>query len=329
MGTAEEAEAQPREEDDDVLPSYPGPWSFTDPAQPPAYDPGEGPSRVSSLLISTSPDDAAGSHTHLAADDLLAPVVLVLDGQAIYAASDPASVHLYEVNRGITSLTNATTVVEFARMEPRPNSSVPRSRHIYNLHHPPPSALTVTMTPFEGYFPPASVLANAAAAYNGFFIQPTAAPTRNLGPLGLKKKGITSLLSSTAPVDHWTVSPVDLHGWAEVGHPPYVADGVAFWDVRQVFGGAVKWVDSGGKDVAMEFDDERAGDEGKGKDGDWGEKSLPRLVVTASLRRELMDTLVAMWCCRLWEKSVVGHRGQQVVKTKSIPTGVYGWKKLR
>ncbi|CAK7222141.1 hypothetical protein SCUCBS95973_004740 [Sporothrix curviconia] len=316
MGTAEEANTQPHgEADDEAPPSYP----FAQ-AEPPAYDAGEGPAErplwVSSMLLPLSPVDDVdtGGTVRFAPDDVLPPVVLVLDGQAIYSANASSDAransstaiahpHLYEVNRGITSRTAATYTVEFARMEPRSKTPVPRSRHIYNLHHPPPTVMRTS---------------NSAVPYDGCFIEPAAAPTRKRGPLGLKRRGIARVGSvSTALVDHWTVLPVDLHGWAELGHPPFVADAAALWDVRQVSGGAVKWVDGACKDVAMEFD---GGDEVPAVAvADKGKNELPRLIVTASLRREDLDALVALWCCRVWEKSIHAHRGK-AVKTRLLPS---------
>jgi hypothetical protein len=55
----------------------------------------------------------AVSHT---ADDLLQPVILVLDGQSIYAESNP-TINLYEVNRGIARLGRATLNVKFTRID--------------------------------------------------------------------------------------------------------------------------------------------------------------------------------------------------------------------
>ncbi|CAK7231863.1 hypothetical protein SBRCBS47491_008073 [Sporothrix bragantina] len=340
MGTEQETNAQPRGEEDDG--EAPPTYHYTQ-AEPPAYNdddagegpsggPSENPSRVVSMLLplSSSDDAGVGSAARFGPDDILPPIVLVLDGQAIYSANaaaassssdatapniTTANPHLYEVNRGITSQTAATAVIEFSRMEPRSKTPVPRSRHIYNLHHPPPTMMRASGSVYP---------------YDGCFIVPAAAPTRKRGPLGLRRRGLARVGPVSASMaDHWTAQPVDLHGWAELGHPPFVADAPALWDVKQVSGGAVKWMDSMGKDVAMEFDSEEAEPgAGAGAGGDRGKNGLPRLIVTASLRREDMDTLVALWCCRLWEKAVYANRGQ-VVKTKALPTAVHGWKKFR
>ncbi|CAK7242649.1 MAG: hypothetical protein STHCBS139747_004145 [Sporothrix thermara] len=359
MGTAEEAAAAQARggEDDEALPAY-----NADQTGPPAYNAGEGPvspgASIGSMILPSmlSPgEDVGGSSSSeaikFAPDDVLPPVVLVLDGQAIYSisgasassgASGPFSptftagsttttttTHhpLYEVNRGITNLTDATAVVAFARMEPRMKSPVPRSRHIYNLHHPPPSLMRSS---------------TSAYPYYGCFIEPTGAPTRKRGPLGLKRRGLARVGPvSAVAADHWSVLPVDLYGWAELGHPPFVAGAAALWNVRQVSGGAVKWVDGDGKDVALEIGREdaaaaaasvttttgEAAATGQGRN-DKKKTELPRLIVTTSLRREDMDTLVAVWCCRLWERSIYENRGQ-VVKTRTMPTAINGLKRFR
>lgn len=221
------------------------------------------------------------------ADDLLQPVILVLDGQSIYAESDPA-VHLYRVNRGIAQLGPATSIVEFARIERNARSVKERVRHIYNLHHTP-SSLRVPSTRNAEYF-----------------IQAVAASARLLGHLGLK--------TARTLAEHWTALPVDLKGWAEMQRPPFVADATPIMEAyrRQ---GACKWIDGEGHDVAVEYDSDQE----------------HRLLVTASLQRETLDALVALWCCRVWQESVDQQKSQ--TQTTSLAhtlahTLPIGWKKF-
>lgn len=105
-----------------------------------------------------------------------------------------------------------------------------------------------------------------------------------------------------------------MKGWTELDRPPFVADAtpVLQADHRQR---ACKWTDGDGQDVAMEYDS----DQGQGH----------RLVVTASLRRETLDALVALWCCRLWEHSVDQQRSQTVQTSYPTHTLPVGWKKFR
>lgn len=211
-----------------------------------------------------------------AADDVLQPAILVLDGQSIHAESDP-TVHLYEVNRGIAHLGPATSIVEFARMERSAGSAKQRSRHIYNLHHQQP---------------PLRVPSAQRAEY---FIQAVAAPARRLGHLGLKE-------ARALGAEYWSALPVDMKGWAELDRPPFVADAAPVLEAhhRQ---GAWKWIDSEGHDVAMEYDSDQE----------------HRLLVTASLQRETLDALVALWCCRVWQQSVYQQRSQtETVQTNHL-----------
>lgn len=160
-----------------------------------------------------------------AADDVLQPVILVLDGQSIHAESDK-TVPFYQVNRGIANLGPATFVVEFSRTEFNAVNARQRSRHIYNLHHPH-SLQWVSSTRHAEYF-----------------IRAVAAPARRLGRLGLKWAHMAG---------RWMVLPIDMKGWTEVNWPPFVADAAPVLEAhhRQ---GACKWTDGNGRDVAMEYD---------------------------------------------------------------------------
>ncbi|RKU46117.1 hypothetical protein DL546_006722 [Coniochaeta pulveracea] len=111
-----------------------------------------------------------------------------------------------------------------------------------------------------------------------YFIEAVAAPTRGLGHLGLRQ---------TRVGEHWTVLPVDMKGCTEIDRPPFVADAAPVLEAhhRQ---GAWKWTDGNGRDLALEYDSDRE----------------YRLLVTACLPREMLDALVALWCCRVWQQSV-------------------------
>lgn len=260
-----------RQED---LPSYKA-------APPPYADAGAGPEQAG----------AAADHARVvgydAADDLVKPGILVLDGQRIYAASDPTTA-IYELNRGITNLSYATRVIEFTRIEQRHGGvsadGVPtirlRPRHIYNLYN---SYRLISATPSK---------------HAEFFIRSMAAPSRRLGHLGLKKSRAVS-----GPTSHWTAMPINLKGgngnMEQVGFVPGMT---SLWEAHSKQG-ACKWTDMAGNDAAIEYDTDRV--------------QLPQLLVTASLQREHLDALVALWCCRIWDLTL---RGQpfHTVKTRSF-----------
>ncbi|RYP61439.1 hypothetical protein DL771_010139 [Monosporascus sp. 5C6A] len=74
-------------------------------------------------------------------DEIVQPVTLVLAGQSIHAESSE-SAPLYEVNRGVSSLSYVDTTVEFSRIEHNVRTGPDetplikqRSRHLYNLVH--------------------------------------------------------------------------------------------------------------------------------------------------------------------------------------------------
>ncbi|KAL1906058.1 hypothetical protein Sste5344_008169 [Sporothrix stenoceras] len=204
-------------------------------------------------------------------NDIVQPTILVLDGQAIYAETDP-STHLYEVNRGLASLGEATLAVEFTRFEQRAGHSTNRrERHIYNLRRKPPPMHLRRVT---------GVRNHEKGQHNkntpDYFIQSVAAPSRRLGHLGYQT-------TNSIRGGQWsaTVLPVDMKGWAERDCPPFV-DGTAPVFTARQRQGACKWmlgdgadVDSA-QDVAMEYDSELA---------------VHRLLVTAPLTRENLDAL--------------------------------------
>jgi hypothetical protein len=112
--------------------------------------------------------------------------------------------------------------------------------------------------------------------------------------------------------DHWTALPVDMKGWTEVNWPPFMADAAPVLEAHHRLG-ACKWTDGNGHDVAMEYDSDRE----------------RRLLVTASLQREMLDALVALWCCRLWQRSV-DRQPSQIIPTNHLShTLPIGWKKFR
>ncbi|KAJ9165553.1 hypothetical protein NKR19_g272 [Coniochaeta hoffmannii] len=181
-------------------------------------------------VTSASLPPYAEAVSHTAADDLLQPVILVLDGQSIYAESDP-TINLYEVNRGITSLGRATLNVKFTRIDRSAGNANPRPKHIYDLHHTP-SLVRVPST--------------HAAEY---FIEALAAPARRLlGHLGFRT-------THGIPKD-WAALPVDMRGWSELHYPPFVAGAAPVFEAHHREG-VCRWTDGDGRDVAVEYDSDR------------------------------------------------------------------------
>ncbi|KAI1270306.1 hypothetical protein F5Y18DRAFT_9711 [Xylariaceae sp. FL1019] len=197
-------------------------------------------------------------------DDVIPPTILVLAGQTIHAES-ASSIPLYHLDRGITSLSRATTKVTFERVEHAVRTSVDnepslrdRRRHVFTLER--------SWTVYD----------KMPSTSPKFFAR--AVSRRVLGHVGLKKSRLRSA---------FTAYPVDTAGSVENG-------GLAAFvkDAEPVFKLAKRnsrweWNDRG--DGAIAFEDE--GDD------------THRLIVTASMPRVEVDALVALWCCRLWEFS--------------------------
>lgn len=217
-------------------------------------------------------------------DDLLQPVILVLDNLSIHAESDP-TLPLYQVNRSIANLGPATSVVEFERIERSPRTAKQRSKHIYNLHHRQP------------------MLRVPSTRHAEYFIQAVSTPSRRLGHLGLKQARVS---------ERWTALPVDMKGWTEFDRPPFVVDAALVLEAHHRRG-ACKWIDGDGRDVAIEYDEDQE----------------HRLLVTASLQRETLDALVALWCCRLWQLSVDQQPPRTVPTNHLAHTLPVGWKMFR
>ncbi|KAI3394327.1 hypothetical protein diail_2879 [Diaporthe ilicicola] len=205
--------------------------------------------------------------------DVCQPTILILAGQSIHAESAD-SAPLYQLNRGIATLSHATQSVEFQRVQYTVRTTSgggpavkPRERHIYNLRHIAKVPGGIDSWPSESPH---------------YFVESVSSTTREAGTLGLKKPRFLGRKP-------WRVLPVDLSGKNskhKYGLPTFVKDAKPVFEITHTKAG-YEW--SGGEGQAIAVEDE-------GED-------LHRLIVTASLPRKTMDALVALWCCRLWQYS--------------------------
>ncbi|SPO01768.1 uncharacterized protein DNG_04441 [Cephalotrichum gorgonifer] len=195
----------------------------------------------------------------------LEPAILLLAAQSIHAES-ATSASLYQLNRGVADLTYATSEVEFSRVDRsvRTNSSdEPTVRP--RVRH------IYDLKHQKGILGTLSSLPSDSPA---FFIE--AMSRKTLGCMGLKKSALRS---------QWRALPVDITGKAsKYNFPAFVKDAKPLFEIREKKG-RYEWSDSEGNAIAVE-------DDGEGQ---------RRLLVTASLQRDTMDALVALWCCRLWQ----------------------------
>ncbi|KAG8166014.1 hypothetical protein KVR01_004566 [Diaporthe batatas] len=221
----------------------------------------------------TAGPNADGPPQYDAVVDVCEPTILILAGQSIHAESAD-SAPLYQLNRGIATLTHTSHNVELQRVQysvkttPGGEPAVkPRDRHIYNLRHEHKVPGGYDSWPSES---------------PNFYIEPVSSTTKEAGTLGLKRSRFPGR-------KHWTVLRVDKsgkHSKKDLGLPTFYRNTKPVFEIDHKKGG-YEWTDGEGKAVAIE-------DEGE---------DTHRLIVTASLPRKTLDALVAMWCCRMWQYS--------------------------
>src|SRR3569833_30851 len=210
-------------------------------------------------------DDAADAGG--GADDMVQPAILVLAGQSIHAETAD-SAPLYQLNRGIASLTQATREVEFERVEhtvrtgPDGGPAIrPRPRHLYMLHHPNGAPGSLEQLPSD------------SPRYYARSVS-----RRTAGDFGIRKSRLRA---------RWKALPVDVSGKkSDRGLPQFVQDAAPLFEIQHK-NGRYEWTDGEGKAVALE-------DEGEDQH---------RLIITAEMSRKMVDVLVALWCCRIWQYS--------------------------
>lgn len=228
--------------------------------------------------------------------DVCQPTILILAGQSIHAESAD-SAPLYQLNRGIATLTHATLNVELQRVQysvrtaPGGEPTIrPRERHIYNLKH-------IHRVPGgRDSWPSESP---------NYYIESVSSTTREAGTLGLKKARFP-----LAGRKQWGILPVDRSGKNSkngYGLPTFLKDATPVFEVHHKKEVGYEWTDGEGKAVAVE-------DEGD---------DTHRLIVTASLPRKTLDALVALWCCRMWQYSAdhTDNIYSGVEEGKSLPPG--------
>ncbi|XWX01891.1 hypothetical protein V2A60_009920 [Cordyceps javanica] len=168
---------------------------------------------------------------------------------------------------------------------PSPRIKV-RRRHIMDLVHPTNKGGTATG------------LAETASGAPAYYAKPRTRTTHG-GAWGLRKTPMRSR--------RWQVLPV-LDTAPRHGEARYEDKGKPLFRVAAASGGgkgsgAYEWTDAdGGETLAVEEEDE----EGRGQE-DGGRKKEYRLRTTRPMERNVLDALVAMWCCRIWEESAASQ----------------------
>ncbi|ATY58740.1 hypothetical protein A9K55_002601 [Cordyceps militaris] len=208
------------------------------------------------------------------ASDRIPPSLLSVDGQTIttqhHEGVSPTAA--YRLNRGIATLSHATSEVTFERVvkaHGQATEKAPdRTRHIYNLRyiHKAPGGLEGVPSDSPHYY-----------------VESVSSKT-GLGSLGMKKSTLRK---------HWKALPLDLSGkTSSYKLPQFVKDADAVFTLS-LQGDQFVWADARGNVVAEEIPQE---------DG-----SASKLQVKSSLQRDSFEMLVALWCCHVWQQSAEGQ----------------------
>lgn len=213
-------------------------------------------------------------------DQRVAPALLVLSNHHIIpegpSNADPKP--LYELNRGVAVITNATTSVTFSRLDYSvrdvpggdPTLKV-RKRHLYSLEH--------NRTASVGRIVRHTKFADSPS----FWCKSES--KRTLGDLGLKNKKKSGF--TVQPVNRSEVTFVESKSGQS--QAPFDVE-YSKKDNRHA------WTDGSGTLVAFEAID----DDGK-----------HRLDVRVELQRPVLDTLVALWCLKIWCESAKKDADEQ------------------
>lgn len=197
----------------------------------------------------------------------LQPMILVLSGQSIHAES-AHSAPLYQLDRGVSRLSHATTQVKLERLDRRVisgNGAEPtikvRAMHIYDLKHL--NRAPGGLSPLPSFSPP-------------YYIHSMSRKT--IGSYGMKKQRFK---------DQWQALSLDVSGKnSDYGIAKYLKDTEPLFRLS-LKNGRYEWFDRSAVPIAFE---------------DQGE-SQHRLIISAPLQRTTLDVLVGLWCCRIWQEA--------------------------
>lgn len=216
------------------------------------------------------------------ADRPIGPITLVLSNHHIisHSPSDPNPQPLYELNRGVASLSQATSTVTFSRLDhtvrktPEGDPMIKeRKRHLYDLEH--------ASKPLLARYAGDIHFKNCPPYWCKSAVRKTA------GDLGLK---IESKFMSTKTA--YKVFKVKRDS-GEYGEPGFLRDKKGGEPLPVFEVGWQKklnvylWTDGSGNEVAVESTVDGA----------------HKLEVAKELQREMLDALVALWCARIWSDS--------------------------
>lgn len=192
-------------------------------------------------------------------------MILILNGQSIHVES-PGSPALYLLDRGVASLTHSTSRVSLERVNIDVRSSA----------EPPVKTRSHHIYDLRHYDTAPGGLASLPSYSPHYYILKTS--NKALGSYGIKKSRFRS---------QWKALPLDVSAKdTEYGLAKYLTDGASVFQFTRK-DDTYEWLDGNGHSVAVEHMVE----------------GRPNLLVTAELQRDILDVLVGLWCCRLWQQS--------------------------
>ena len=202
-------------------------------------------------------------------DELQQPIIFTLRGRFVYAPPDESS-PLYELSRVIHAQGEATTTIEFQRLEYRVRTTnngptvAQRGKHLYNMMHVP------------------------IVFSQGYQCAMESVSRRGLGNVVLKKSPFPhSGYRAAAPTEKDLGFDVKTKKTAKAAKNDY------FFLVKEKKGkaedGCYEWTDTEGRVVATQVSSDLA--EGP---------PVFKLIVGVPLTRRMLDGLVAVWCLWLW-----------------------------
>lgn len=205
-------------------------------------------------------------------EDLVNPATLVFTGTSVVFETRPLT-PCYQLSWDVTSIPQKSTSVVFEEVEHSPEQPPEKAeatspaqqqkRHLYYLAHPAGAQYQVDR---PAYYATSASPDNATLGNIGLETSKTGAFP--------KKMEFKAMLSARKTASD---SPL-FDEWPQ-----------PLFDARPKWTGGYAWVDAednGRRQIAHEEDEKRGG--------------RRKLVVTAPLRREVRDALVAAWCLRLW-----------------------------
>ena len=213
--------------------------------------------------------------------DVLEPATLLFAGQSIMCETTAGTAPIYQVSWDVTAIPPRGTSAVFERVEHQPPEKAESKA--------PPEKQNVHL--FYLAHPAGAQYRKDAPAY---YI--TSASRATLGNISLE--------TSKARFQKTEFKAL-LHAGSSASSDPLFAEKPRpLFDVRPKWlGGRFTWSDSYGREVAYE---EEKGDQ-------------RRLVVTASMGRDMRDAMVATWCLRLWHDTAESRAAKKDGELDCLP----------